>query len=308
MTRARVPGVLFVDLDGTLLLDNSFHLFMWSLWLKGGSRLRMRLVKAAFVRLLTRRDPRVRMKRSILHAYFRSPEDRRQAVIKHTLAKMNPTVSRPVLERVSSYREKGWHAVLATAAPECYARPFAEILGLDDCLASPEVEFPDSWFELFGSRKAEACRAWAAGFAEREPVEIAAITDHPDDLPLLQLASHVVIQAPSADAAALIGVLPERVSHEQIDPVGVDQIGGMWLWINDSPSGPFDEWEVRTILSKHRYALLYRSDLSWRRALPGQSLHDAATRLDCPRPPDARVRVSVAARRFIVRDLLGVYH
>lgn len=308
MTGVRVPGVLFVDLDGTLLLDNSFHLFVWSLWLKGGSRLRWGLVKAAFVRLLACRDPRVRMKRSILHAFFRSPVDRRQAVVNHTLRKMTPTISRPVLERISSYRDKGWYAVLATAAPECYARPFAEILGLDDCLASPEVEYPEDWFELIGARKAEACKAWAAGVVERAPVEIAAITDHPDDLPLLRLCSHVVIQAPPADAEELIHVLSEKVSHEHIDPVGVDRTGGMWLWINDGPSGPFDEWEVRTILSKHRYALLYRSDMSWRRALPGQSLHDAATRLDCPRPPGARIRVSVAARRFVVRDLLGVYH
>lgn len=308
MTRARVPGVVFVDLDGTLVLDNSFHLFLWSLWLKGGPRLRMVLIRAAIVRSLTRRDPRTRMKRSILQSFFRSPGDRRQAVVEHTLAKMNPTISRPVLERVSSYREKGWYTVLATAAPECYARPFAQILGLDDCLASPEVECPDDWFELIGARKAEACKAWAEGVAGDAPIEIAAMTDHLDDLPLLRLASHVVIQAKPSDSDALIGLLSEQVSHEQIDPVGVDPIGGMWLWINDSPSGPSDGWEVRTILSKHRYALLYHSDMSWRRVLPGQSLQDAATRLDCPRPPRARVRVSVATRRFIVRDLLGVYH
>lgn len=303
-----VRKVVFVDLDGTLVLDNSFHLFLWSLWTEGGPRLRLALFRAASARMMSRRNGRSRMKQAMLQAFAGASADRQRAIIARTLAMMQRTVSRPVLTRVLAYRNEGWLSVLATAAPDCYARPFAEALGFDACLASPGVQDPENWNELIGARKAAACRAWAADLAGSTISEIAVISDHSDDLPLLRMASRVVIQAAPSDAAALVGGLPAGTVAEQIDPVSAHETGGMWLWINDRPWGPCDIWEVKTVLSKHRYALLYRTDGSWDRILPGCSLSDAALRVDCPRPPSARDRLSVAARRLIVRDYLGVYH
>ncbi len=300
--------VLFVDLDGTLILDNSYHLFLWSLWVKGGSTLRVALVRASLARLLRSRHGRTRMKRSLLHAFTRTTVDRQRAVLINTLSMMRQTVSRPVIERVSEFRDSGWLTVLATAAPDCYAREFARALEFDACLASPAVTKVSEWVELMGPRKADACRAWAEAVAGTADVEIAVISDHCDDLPLLQMASRVVIQAPPDDAVRIIGGLPVGTLVEQIDPVGPDEAGGIWLWINDRAMGPYDAWEVKTILSKHRYALMYEGDSRWRRVLPGQSLTGAARRVECPLPPTPRDRMSVAARRFIVRDHLGVFH
>jgi phosphoserine phosphatase len=303
-----IPKVLFVDLDGTLVLDNSYHLFLWSIWVAGGWNLRVALVRAALARAFRGGNGRTRMKQCVLHAFAQAGPDRQRVVVRHTLAKMNRTVSRPVLARVSAYRDQGWLVVLATAAPECYARPFAEALGFDDCLATPRVATSEEWVELMGVQKADSCRAWVEGVARDTIPEIAVISDHLDDLPLLQMASRVVIQAPPDDAASLIEGLSAETQIEQVDPVGRDEHGGMWLWINDCPAGPYDPWEVETILSKHRYALLYRGDSRWGRVLPGHSLAGAALRVECPRPPAPRDRMSVAARRLIVRDFLGVFH
>ncbi len=303
-----IPKVLFVDLDGTLVLDNSFHLFLWSIWVEGGWKLRAALVCAGLTRAFRGGNGRIRMKQRVLHAFAQAAPDRQRIVVQHTLAKMNRTVSRPVLARVSAYRGEGWLAVLATAAPECYARPFADALGFDDCLASPLVTTSEAWVELVGAQKADACRGWAKAASRGAIPEVVVISDHLDDLPLLRLASRVVLQATPDDAASLIDGLSAGTQIEQIDPVGCDEQGGMWLWINDSPSGPYDPWEVETILSKHRYALLYRGDSRWGRVLAGDSLAGAALRVECPRPPAPRDRMSVAARRLIVRDVLGVFH
>lgn len=300
--------VVFVDLDGTLILDNSYHLFLWSLWTKGGSTLRMALVWAFLVRMLRSHDGRTRMKRSLLHAFARTAASRQQAVLTKTLAMMRETVSRPVIERVSAFRDSGWLTVLATAAPDSYAKEFAREMKFDACLASPAVTRTSEWVELIGARKADACRAWAEAVAGAADAEIAVISDHCDDLPLLQMASRVVIQAPPEDALRIISGLSAETVVEQIDPVGPDETGGIWLWINDRARGPYDSWEVRTILSKHRYALMYQGDSRWRRVLPGQSLMAGVRRVDCPRPPTPRDRMSVAAQRFVVRDCLGVFH
>lgn len=300
--------VLFVDLDGTLILDNSYHHFLWSLWVKGGSTLRIALVRAFLVRMLRSRDGRTRMKRSLLHAFARTSADCQRAVLTNTLAMMREAVSRPVIERVSAFRDSGWLTVLATAAPDCYAQEFARELKFDACLASPAVTQASEWEELFGARKADACRAWAETVVGTADTKIAVISDHRDDLPLFQMASRVVIQAPPEDAARIISGLAVGTVVEQIDPVGPEETGGIWLWMNDRARGPYDPWEVKTILSKHRYALMYQGDSRWGRVLPGQSLIGAVHRVDCPLPPTPRDRISVAARRFMVRDQLGVFH
>ncbi|MDO3400736.1 HAD family hydrolase [Mycolicibacterium neoaurum] len=308
MSDSRTFRVLFVDLDGTLILDNSFHLFLWAIAVNGDLRLRGALFRAFGMRLLARASGRESMKRAVLRAFSSADKRQQQAIVSYTLAKMSSTVSRPVMQHVTSYRNDGWRVVLATAAPCCYARPFAVSLGFDDCLASPEPVAAREWKELIGARKADACLAWAHRHSEGTTSEIATITDHLDDLPLLKWSSQVVIQASKADADLLIGELPDAPAIKRIDPVAQDNHGGMWLWINDAPSGPHDIWEVKTILSKHRYALLYRADSNWGRVEAGHSLGDAALRSDCPRPPSARERLVVAGHRVLVRDVLGVYH
>lgn len=299
--------VVFVDLDGTMILDNSFHSFLRATWSVGGFPLRVTIVAACLTRAI-RRGGRAAMKRSILRGFAKAPQYRQAAVVRRTLAMMTATLSEPIHGKLADFAANGWTIVLATAAPDCYARPFAEAQGFDACLASPDVNSSGEWNELMGTRKANACLAWTALRSEEGPSEIAVLSDHSDDLPLLRMASVVVIQAKTESSARIASELSPATRIEQIDPIAEECAGGIWLWIDDLPSGPHDSWEIRTILSKHRYALHYVGNGKWKRIRPGESLEAAVPRLTCPRPPTTGDRIGIIMKRKVVRDLLGIFH
>ena len=141
MSDGHAREVTFVDLDGTLVLDNSFHIFTWALLSEGSWAVRRRLFWA-FGRRLLRTHNRVAMKRALLAAYASAPARVREAIVSRTLASLRRTLSAPVLAHIQARRELG-PVVLATAAAESYARPFAAELGLDDCIV---VHTPDATF------------------------------------------------------------------------------------------------------------------------------------------------------------------
>lgn len=300
-------SVLFVDLDGTLVLDNSFHRFLLAMWRHGGIGSRVRLLGAAGERVLRRRvDPRVQMKRRALTAFSRTSQRRRAAIVGDVVDELCATVSAPVAAEVDRWRRRDAMVVLATAAPDCYAEPFAERLGLDGVIATPTVVDAD-WSEALGAIKRDRCLAWlqARGAVG---AEIGVITDHVDDAALLGLADRAWVQGAGREFDAIHRVVNHDAAVAFIDVESAQAGGGVWLWFDDRPSGPHDVWEVRTILSKHRYALLYVGDGVWRRVQPGDGLQDAVLRSDCPRPPSTRERLAVAVRRRAVRDRLGVFH
>lgn len=308
MIAAGTDGVVFVDLDGTLVLENSFQSFLWLAWRFGGWRLRSRLVRAVGRRAVRRRHGRVRMKQAVLRAFESASAETQQEIVRRTDDGLTRTISAPVMSRIEAYRVAGWTIVLATAAPECYAVPFAALLGFDACLATAMPRDDEGWIELLGENKAAACRAWIAANQSSAPTSVAVMTDHVDDGPLLAIAASVVIQAPRPRAEQIAEHVASGARVEFIDPVEEQVGGGRWLWIDDKPSGPHDEWEVRTVLSKHRYALLYMRDATWSRIRPGESLGLAGLRNDCPLPPPILDRMRIMALRRAIRDRLGVFH
>lgn len=306
MNSPRFSNVVFVDLDGTAILDNSYYIFLRSLWLDGGWRERVDLIRALGIRLVFGRAARVSMKRRVARSFAGAEAHRQEAIVGRTLAALRQTISMPVQRRVDEFKRQGWTAILATAALDCYARPLAAELGYEDCLATPVCGPGADWRELRGDRKAEACRAWSSDHGGAK-ILTAAISDHADDLPLLHDCSHVVIQAKREYAMGLAEKLSGQTLVEILDPTAAEDGGGIWLWFLDAPSGPYDPWEVSTIASKHRYALLYVGD-GWRRLLPGASLGSAVLRVDCPSVPAVKTRLAIAARRVFFRDALGVFH
>lgn len=298
---------LFVDLDGTFVLGNSYMEFLRACWLQGDLRMRLILAGAIANRAVSGRRGRLRMKVSIARSFGQLDEVQQQAIVDATTTAMRRIVSRPVQEKVESFRSEGWAIVLATAALDCYATQFSEELGFDHCIASPPVIPGLQWQECWGSIKADRCRTFASALHEGA-LEMAAMSDHADDLPLLRACSSVVIQASASESKKLAASLPENVQVSIIDPLAAEGGGGIWLWFMDAPSGPHDPWEVRTILSKHRYSLMYVGDGAWRRTRPGDSLTPAVLRVHCPRPPSALARISVALSRKIVRDSLQIFH
>jgi phosphoserine phosphatase len=307
MTGKEQSGVMFVDLDGTLTLDNSFHLMLASLWRAGRARTRIALVAALLTRLVRPHSGRLAMKRRVLEIFDGGRPDVRAAVVEDVQRSMRVTLSEPVRQRIEQWSRAKGRVVLATAAPMSYAAPFARGLGLDDCVATAAAS-GGTWHELSGEAKARACRDWLARHDVPASADLAVVTDHLDDLPLTREAHTVILQASPESFARLSQEIDSDKHLEHIDPVSAQDGGGCWLWFDDAPKGPLDEWEVRTILSKHRYALMYAGAGSWERVRPGDTLTHAVLRVECPVPPSTRARLVVAAERRIVRDRLGIFH
>ncbi|MFE4955955.1 HAD family hydrolase [Streptomyces sp. NPDC056653] len=299
-----------VDLDGTLVLGNSFHEFLGRLWQHGGLAARRALLVIVICRALSRGvRARQLMKLRAVKLYSRLDPTRAEAVLAATVDACLAQISAPVLSLVRSRADAGWRVVVASAAPAAYAEVLAARLGFDDCLASPMTsDRPDD--ELIGERKAAAVRAWLgeeATMSAGGSVPLMVMSDHRDDLPLMALADEVALQGSAGERAAIEAQLGQPVAFS-LDPLEKQEDGRLWLWFDDRPSGPHDIWEVTTILSKHRYALLYAGEGTWQRVLPGSSLAAGVQRSSCPRPPSMRQRVGIVARRRIVRDRLGIFH
>ncbi len=304
MADAAQRAVVFCDLDGTLVLDNSFHVFLSAAWSRAHPAQRVALGLRLGLRALGRLSGgHSEMKRRVLVWFARQPEAWRNAVIAATLVRLHATLSAPIRTALRRHADAGARIVLATAAPEIYARPFADQIGATDCLATNAAT---QFHALIGARKRAACAAW---LTKHPPAHIIVLTDHPDDLPLLHLAHEAVIQAPPAVFAAIRDQLDAPAPHlHHIDPWAAQPEGGYWLWFDDRPSGPLDAWEVKTILSKHRYAQIYAGQGNWRPIGPGQGLEPATLRRDCPSPPVSRRRLKIHLHRRLQRDLLGVFH
>lgn len=294
-----------MDLDGTLVLGNSFHEFLGGLWRYGGWITRYRLLVIALRRVLIRgRGGRQLMKFRVVRLYLTLTPARALDVVSATVEACLSQVSQPVRELLRTRATAGWKVVLATAAPASYADVLAARFEMDGCLASPQPGRPED--ELIGERKAAAVRGWIkeAGLVD---VPLLVVTDHIDDLPLLAAADEIALHCPAAERVAIEAELGRSATHG-LDPLAPQVPGGLWLWFDDRASGPHDVWETMTILSKHRYALLYVGSGCWQRVQDGSSLSSGVQRTSSPRPPSPRQRIGIQSRRRLVRDRLGVFH
>lgn len=287
------------------MLDNSFHLFMARFWALGDAAQRFALVRALAPRLLGRlTGGHAGLKRRVLVRFGRQPARWQAMVVQSVLALCQHTLSDPIRRILAAWQATGARVVLATAAPDVYARALAAQIGADCVATSSHVGL--EWCELHGPTKLRRCQALAAQMAA---TQVVVITDHPDDLPLLAWADEGVIQADPARFEQMARTLgPDRCALTHIDPTALQEGGGAWLWLDDRPRGPLDDWELRTILSKHRHALLYVGQGRWQRIGPGQSRAPAVLRRDCPIPPPTSQRLRTYIRRRIIRDWLGIFH
>lgn len=298
------PSVIFVDLDGTLILDNSYSIFLIQCLSCGSPGLR-RKIGWIVARRLTGSVDRVEMKRRVLLAFATEPEPTRQRILQRTVAQMRRTLSVPILEMIDGYRDAGARIVVATAAPDLYVGPFCAALDIDDFISTSSSIDP-KWHENFSSKKAVTCSQWLLENAPSAPVIVA--TDSCDDLQLAELASTVVFQGPAERYTRFAQALPATIPIIHIDSSASQAGGGYWLWFDDGPSGPHDQWEVRTILSKHRYALVYRERGGWGRVASSRRLASASRRVTCPIPPPLGQRLAASARHRFVHDFLRLTH
>ena len=150
----------------------------------------------------------------------------------HDLAEL---VHPAALRLIEEHRAAGRLVVLATTSPHAFVEPFAELLGLDDVIASRwRLDADGTTFTgrmdgdfVWGRAKAKAVEAWAADHG----VDLArsyAYSDSYFDAPLLALVGHPVAVNPDAQLRATATVRGWPVRHfDKAD--GVSKIGGAEL-------------------------------------------------------------------------------
>lgn len=176
---------LAIDLDGTLLSTNTFRDYLSYC---GSAALHNFQFGICFSILwwVTLRKLRFvshsRMKQALLDrtAAFMTQKSRLDHFVEKEMTYLNVQVQ----QIMEPYRNRGHLLVLATAAPAFYAHPIAEFLNLDLCCGTllPSEVVIGQWQENVGQQKVDALkRLLQVHKAELDVV----ITDHSDDLPLL---------------------------------------------------------------------------------------------------------------------------
>lgn len=217
MTTKHEPVIVF-DLDGTLLRGNSFRL--WFLYLVVGryphltSAQRAHLSFQALAIMVKRKlnfCDHVCAKRQLQKIWASSlVSDRKHEVIERLMGQLGKMVRPCFTSILKDVREKRVDAVLATAAAEEYARPFGRRLGFTRILTSPPATSATDAQDNVGERKAENVRALLKelGWADRK---IIVLTDHHEDMPLMQLCDYVLWFGPDDKMGTVQGKAPNAV-------------------------------------------------------------------------------------------------
>lgn len=173
--------VAIVDLDGTLIRGNSLHMLIR--YIAGELRRRRHygLLAKLFVLLAMRRT------KLVSHVAMKHPVHRLacrmlgSAGLEEFTGRIIGEVNVPLLEML---RRGGMHVIVASAAPSVYVGKVCERLGFDGYVATDFTTNLADYTEVRGERK----RDLALSYAKRNGWSIAlVVTDHDDDLPLLQL-------------------------------------------------------------------------------------------------------------------------
>jgi phosphoserine phosphatase len=218
--------VLICDLDGTILHGNSFPLWMLYLMFgrlpEFGLRARMTLSLRLQTLLLRRRLGRIehgQLMREVQQAWHTACHGAADSAAVRVPALLRRRV-RPAFEPVLQQIAAGEiDAVLATAAADEYARPLGLQLGFRHVLCTP-CRLPPGGALNHGAEKLRQVREFLASrqWAGRSRV---LLTDHIDDLPLLQ---HCHAAGWFGSAEMLARVLAEAKAVRLVDCRGLDAV------------------------------------------------------------------------------------
>lgn len=181
--------IVIVDLDGTLFNGNTLHTY-FKCAIRAMLKHRRVLNLAQAMVIMTARRLRLishtRMKYSMLslcHYDDASNQD--------FADRLRRGISTKVCDILTGYANSGHNILLATAAPDTYTYLMHEVapVPLTDILSSRYGKGPDllprkETFELRGIAKADAVRHYCT---QNNHTISAIITDHADDLPLIDL-------------------------------------------------------------------------------------------------------------------------
>lgn len=205
---------LLVDLDGTLLRGNSFHMWLRHI-LSGGlgtvgisARWRCRLLvlmatAMRAVRLIDHASWKYRLQ-AAWHLAMTDSRDFRQE-IDGFLAVLKARIDRDLLDVIHEAQTNGAVAVMTTAAPSEYAAPLAGDLGFDEVVTTPAFR-EERWCHNIGEVK---CRRTLDLLDEKKWLDRRRVlyTDHIDDLALIRESQEIFVVAASANDAERVGRL-----------------------------------------------------------------------------------------------------
>lgn len=197
---------LAIDLDGTLLSTNTFRDYLSYCGSAALHNFQFGICFSILWWVVLRKLRFVshsRMKQVLLDrtAAFMTQKSRLDHFVEKEMTYLNVQVQ----QIMEPYRNRGHLLVLATAAPAFYAHPISEFLNLDLCCGTllPSEVVIGQWQENVGQQKVEALkRLLQVHKAELDVV----ITDHSDDLPLLNfntIGRNIVVGATPKALAAI---------------------------------------------------------------------------------------------------------
>ena len=202
-----------MDLDGTLLRGNSFH--MWIRYIVLGGFRTVGTLARWRCRLIVLISTGMRAARVIDHAGWKhrvqaawhsamAHSTDSQLELSGFLRVLESRIDSDLLDVIHHAQTKKAIAVMTTAAPSEYADPLASELGFDAAVTTPSFS-EDRWCHNIGEVK---CRRTLDLLGERQWLDrrLVLYTDHIDDLALIRESREVFIVASSPEEA-------ERVSH-----------------------------------------------------------------------------------------------
>lgn len=205
MTHNTAPApVAFYDLDRTILGTPTFTLFLfWAAW--SDKPWRLALVPIWLLLALgygLRLYDRSKFKPAAIRIFLgRDMSQARMARLAQKFAawRVATDVQAGAKAAIARDRAAGYRLVMATAAPEFYAREIGAALQFDHVIASrhqrdangdwrPELDGPN----CYGSEKARQARLWLDE-QDGQPAHIRAYSDHPSDAGLFALANEAIL-------------------------------------------------------------------------------------------------------------------
>jgi phosphoserine phosphatase len=180
------PKINVIDLDGTLLNTNTFHKWMFFLLKKSflnHPQDSLKLIYIALLRLV-KQITHTQMKYKILQI---SEAQHYQKYIDDFVGTLDIYLNKEVLKFI---KNDDTINILATAAPELYAKNIAKLYGFEFCLATPSTN-TKHWYENIRDNKKNSLLTLMNSM-KIDKVDIV-ITDHHDDIPIMLLAKSVIL-------------------------------------------------------------------------------------------------------------------
>ncbi len=216
--RCEKAPVLILDLDGTVLTENSFprwtlhlvrarfpHLRALRRWRISATAVAM--VAARKLRLIGHQTLKWHLQRLWQTATAGDGGGAERHLVQELVRIARPELT-PVLAAVAARRVD---AILATAAPEDYADGLGRRLGFAHVLATQRNRTkpkPDN----SGPYKRDAVMSLISGCGWLDRPRVL-FTDHADDIPLMRVCQSVYWFGPDADLAAIMRSVPSAAVH-----------------------------------------------------------------------------------------------